>query len=82
MASAVLTILYPDDFTVYDRRVCTMLGFPHKDWSFFSDKCWTEYERYNEEVCKNTPPGLTLRDRDRFLWGRSLREDAERAAGE
>ncbi len=26
MASAILTVLYPDDFTVYDVRVCTSLG--------------------------------------------------------
>lgn len=82
MASAVLTVLYPDDFTVYDRRVCSMLSFPYRDWSLFSEECWSEYERYKEAVCGNTPPSLTLRDRDRFLWGKSLRQDAERAAAE
>ena len=25
-ASAILTVLYPDVFTVYDRRVCKVLG--------------------------------------------------------
>jgi hypothetical protein len=79
MASAILTILYPEDFTVYDRRVCDMLHFPYKDW-LFSEECWSEYESYKAAVCKNTPPSLSLRDRDRFLWGQSFWEAAKRDA--
>ena len=30
MASAILTVLYPDDFTVYDIRVCDSLGIGYK----------------------------------------------------
>jgi hypothetical protein len=83
MASAVLTVLYPDEFTVYDRRVCGALGFPYKDWSRFSESCWMEYESYKQKVCGiESPEGFTftLRDRDRFLWGKSVREDAIKAA--
>ncbi|MGJ9384908.1 hypothetical protein [Salipaludibacillus sp. CF4.18] len=29
MATAILTVLYPDDFTVYDVRVCEQLGGDH-----------------------------------------------------
>lgn len=29
MASAIATVLYPNDFTVYDIRVCEMLGDFH-----------------------------------------------------
>jgi len=49
MASAILTILYPEDFTVYDVRVCQMLQIDCKDASF-SDSCWQEYERYKEAL--------------------------------
>jgi hypothetical protein len=73
MSSAILTILYPDEFKVYDYRVCEALNFPYKDMSF-SDDCWSEYERYKSEVSSNTPSSLTLRDRDRWLWGKSFWE--------
>lgn len=77
MASAILTILYPKDFTVYDVRVCDMLQITCRDLRF-SDKCWKEYETYKEALCKNTPQDLCLRDKDRFLWeshsGRASRE--------
>jgi hypothetical protein len=79
MASAILTILYPEDFTVYDVRVCNMLQIDCKDFSF-SDKCWQEYEKYKNAVCKNTPSKLNLRDKDRWLWGKSFWEDAKRDA--
>jgi hypothetical protein len=69
----------PEDFTVYDVRVCKMLQVAYKDVPF-SDACWQEYESYKETVCKNTPSDLNLRDKDRFLWGRSFWEDAKRDA--
>jgi hypothetical protein len=79
MASAILTILYPENFTVYDVRVCKVLRITHRDLRF-SDKCWKEYENYKDAVCKNTPSNLSLRDKDRFLWGKSFLEDVKRDA--
>jgi hypothetical protein len=79
MASAILTVLYPDDFTVYDVRVCSMLQIACKDMPF-SDRCWEEYDSYKSALCKNTPPELSLRDKDRYLWGKSFWEDAMRDA--
>jgi hypothetical protein len=79
MASAILTILYPGDFTVYDVRVCKMLQIACKDLPF-SDNCWQEYENYKNALCKSTPSDLSLRDKDRFLWGKSFWEDAKRDA--
>ncbi|MGE5770707.1 MAG: hypothetical protein ACM3Z4_01460 [Hyphomicrobiales bacterium] len=67
MASAILTALYPIDFTVYDTRVCKMLGLDYRPWLPFSENLWIEYERYREAVRTNTPPGLTLRNRDKYL---------------
>jgi hypothetical protein len=79
MASAVLTILYPDDFTIYDIRVCNSLQIPYKNLPF-SDHCWQEYESFKAAVHKNTPPELSLRDKDRYLWGKSFRKDAVKDA--
>jgi hypothetical protein len=79
MSSAILTILYPEDFTVYDRRVCETLDFPYKNRPF-SEECWLDYENYKVAVCKNAPQSLSLRDKDRFLWGRSFWEAAKRDA--
>jgi hypothetical protein len=71
MASAILTVLYPDEFTVYDYRVCEELNISYKDTTF-SDNCWSEYQSYKSEVVKNTPSDFALRDRDRYLWGKSF----------
>jgi hypothetical protein len=79
MASAILTVLYEDEFTVYDVRVCKQLVLEYRPDREFSDELWADYGTYQAAVIKGTPPNVkSLRDRDRFLWGRSLRLDAER----
>ena len=78
-ASAVLTVLYPEDFTVYDQRVCKMLDMQYRT-APFSETLWSHYEKYKDAVCRSTPAGLSLRDRDRFLWGKSFWQDAIRDA--
>ena len=78
MATAILTVLFSDDFTVYDVRVCNELDDFHKlDWWIFSDKLWDEYVRFVEAVRAKTPQNLSLRDKDRYLWGRSFFEQAQ-----
>jgi len=73
MASAVLTILYPEDFTVYDARVCEALNdFHNLDNITPFDRMWSSYEDYLRAVKQNSPDGLTLREKDRYLWGRSF----------
>ena len=78
MASAILTVLYETEFTVYDTRVCMQLGLEYRPDREFSDALWTDYEQYMRAVVNATPSHLSLRDRDRFLWGKSLRLNAER----
>ena len=72
-ASAILTILYPDVFTVYDWRVCDELGIPPESWHSrgFSEELWNHYLKFKEAVIQGTPANLSLRDKDRFLIGRS-----------
>lgn len=75
MASAILTILYPDDFTVYDVRVCDALG-DHQQLANISvakfEQLWAGYIRFRDAVKQAEPDGLSLRDKDRYLWGKSF----------
>jgi hypothetical protein len=72
MASAILTVLYPDDFTVYDVRACEEVdGF-----RFLADRrsigdLWSGYLEFKAAVEKAAPAHLSLRDKDRFLFSRS-----------
>ncbi|MBI4289693.1 MAG: hypothetical protein HY671_14850 [Chloroflexi bacterium] len=88
MVSAILTILYPDEFTVYDIRVCGQLEKLGK--GKFSglnnlanfEKLWSGYQQFRRAVEESTPQGLSLRDKDRYLFGKSfhkqLTNDLER----
>jgi hypothetical protein len=79
MATAILTVLYPDDFTVYDERVCDMLGGFHnlKSCSNF-EVLWNGYQEFKRKVKESGPGELPLRDKDRYLWGKSFYEQLER----
>jgi hypothetical protein len=70
-ASAILAVLYPDTFTVYDTRVCRVLGDFHQladqKWS---PEMWRRYQQFVAAIRNAAPPGLSLRDCDRSLWGR------------
>jgi hypothetical protein len=71
MATAILTVLYPEDFTVYDVRVCdTFLKFKNlKDATNF-ENTWKGYTDYMEAV-RDHLPGLSMRETDRYLWAKS-----------
>lgn len=75
MATAILTVLYPDEFTIYDYRLCEQLGGFHNlaTLSRFED-VWHGYEALVNRIRAMTPDGLSLRDRDRYLWGKSTHE--------
>jgi hypothetical protein len=72
MASAILTVLWPDAFTVYDVRACDQLDRFHKlaNWTQF-DRVWSTYEEFRDAVIAAGPTGLSLREKDKYLWGRS-----------
>ncbi len=78
-ASATLTILYPDAFTVFDWRVCEEVGLDYEPWCtrYFSEALWSHYETFKQAVINQTPAQLSLRDKDRFLIGRSTRKSIE-----
>jgi hypothetical protein len=86
-ASAILTVLYPDTFTVYDIRVCNALEDFHQLGDMkWSHAVWEEYQVFMFAVrdCAEragAPQGLSLRDCDRWLWGqdkqKTLRKEIE-----
>jgi len=79
MASAILTVFYPDDFTVYDIRVCEVLSKYHKLGS--SNNISTVLEGYSEfvkDVKKKVPSIENLRDKDRYMWAESFYKQLKR----
>jgi hypothetical protein len=77
-ATAILSLLYPDEFTVYDTLVCGEINHRYRPYLSFSDALWKGYEEFRQKVIAATPPNLTLRDRDRFLIGRATRKSIEK----
>ena len=75
MASAILTVLYPTVFTIYDVRVCDVLGnFRNTQYRTNFDALWAEYQAYVEAVRNVPTEKYDLRDKDRWLWGKSFCE--------
>lgn len=82
MASAILSVLYQDEFSVYDIRVCDMLekayptGNYHKisNWTF--ERLWLGYEDYLLKILDIS--GLdNFREADKYLWGKSFYEQLQ-----
>lgn len=74
MATAILTVLWPDDFTIYDFRVCSTLGKHHNLLNRTKfENLWKGYEEFKSDVEASTPATLSLRDKDKFLWGESFK---------
>jgi hypothetical protein len=85
MASAILAVCYPDDFALYDYRVREQIkDFPDLTTTNF-DKLWDGYQEYIANICKLAPQQEKLRDKDRFLYGKSnavqLRKDIQQSFG-
>ncbi len=75
MASAILTVCYPDDFTVADYRACTALkNFGEEIIGNPTAKISTYFEYL--EKCKKLARkyNFSLRDFDRILWAKDFYE--------
>jgi len=73
MGSAILSILYPLDFSVYDYRVCEALNSFSSLYHLTSfEKTWTGYNNYIQAVKDCTDPSLNLIEKDQYLWGKSF----------
>ena len=78
MGSAILTVLYPEEFTVYDTRVCAELGeFANLGSMTVFERLWSGYEDFVAKVRKQAPDKPKLRDKDRYLWGKSFHHQLE-----
>lgn len=76
--SALLTVLYPDSFTVFDVRACDELRAYHSLGARTRvASLWEGYLEYAAAVRAAAPAGLTLRQADHWLWGRSRHRDLE-----
>lgn len=78
-ASAILTVFFPAEFTVYDERVSGQLGvrrltnlggYTKRDISF--DTLWQRYREYISAVRRAGLRKASLRNKDRHLWGKSF----------
>ena len=72
-ATAILTVCYPNDFTIIDQRVLGQLGLgPATTDRWTVDEYLKRYLPAVRERAKGW--GCTLRDADRALWGLSVRK--------
>jgi hypothetical protein len=78
MASAILTVFYPEEFTVYDERVCNQLPGKEKHLRLVNkssfEKVWEGYEAFKKEVMIEATHESDLREKDRYLWGKSFHD--------
>lgn len=72
-ATAILTALYPEEFTVYDVRVCDELNDFHKLNNVVNfENIWSGYLEYKQKIEQAAPADLSIRDKDRYLLGKSF----------
>ena len=72
-ASAILSVLYPDTFSVYDYRVCSQLKKDFKGLAYKTnfDNIWNGYQEYLADV-KSESAKSNYREADKYLWGKSF----------
>lgn len=75
MATAILTVLYPTKFTIYDVRVRGQLKI--EDFSNRKNQIERYFSEYLVQV-ENQGVGHTLREKDKYFWGKSFAEDLEK----
>jgi len=73
MATAILTVLYPKEFTIYDIRVREQLNLKE---TASVKKYFSEFLPMVKDFAKKQ--NLSLRDADRYLWGKSFHEDIKK----
>jgi len=82
MASAILSVFYKEEFSIYDVRVCDMLEQKYatrnyhniKNWTF--ERLWKGYEEYLQRI-KELSGKTSYREADKYLWGKSFYEQLQ-----
>ncbi len=77
MASAILSLLYPEKFTIFDIRVCDTFPEYKGIENLKFEKLWIKYSQYILSVRNYGELNVSLRDKDRLLWGKSFQEQLE-----
>jgi len=78
MASAILSILYPNIYSVYDYRVCAVLNnYQDLYYKKPTEKQINGYFDFVNSV-KKISHAKNLRDKDKELWGKSFYEDLKK----
>lgn len=78
MSSAILTVLYPEAFTIYDKRICDTLGDFHSlNYRTDFEEVWDGYQTFKQRVEQAAPGDMILRDKDRYLWAKSFYEEVQ-----
>ena len=64
---------------MHDPRVCDTDAVLHAlaNTTRF-DRLWEGYQEFKHAVEETAPEGLSLRDKDRYLWGMSFHRQLER----
>ena len=79
-ATAILTVCYPDKFTIIDYRVLETLDLkPLKADRWTAERYFREYLPKVKEHCGQWD--CSLRQADRALWGLSVRDQIKKIAG-
>lgn len=79
IASAILTVCYPDDFTIADYRACASLkNFGEEVIGNPATKISSYFEYLDKYKKLAHMYNLSLRDFDRVLWAMSWYEDLQR----
>jgi len=78
MATAILAVLYPSSYTIYDARVCEQLNnYSTLKTKADFDELYKGYLEFKQVVINEAQQILSLRDKDRFLFGKSFSEQLE-----
>jgi hypothetical protein len=69
-----------DNLRIVVRAKRTQIKTHQKGWSQrnFTDALWKHYCDFKDKVVALTPPGLSLRDADRYLMGKDIYEAQEK----
>jgi hypothetical protein len=80
IASAILSIFYPENFCIYDVRVCgelaTNANYAKLNYVTNFKKLWDGYKNYIEAVRGIDTPIIisNLIEKDQYLWGKSFHD--------
>jgi hypothetical protein len=73
-AATILTVFYPEFFTMYDERTRRQTSTENWSQRRFTPKLWKHYCEFKDKIIALASPGLTLRDADRYVMGKDTYE--------